>query len=263
MIRFHVEPKSLPAGREKRLKPTDYIRYCRFSWTKCYNEEEFISANCISLIGWLKMIYMQVSCCRAVDQFQEQQTIILSLQPIMWHGLRRDGKRCISVMNQSLICLGQMAEGTFVEEQVKHCHQNALKRALRLVEEASWFGGWYLLKVSGHWCAYVGEKMQQFTRNWWGNMFCLYWEMQPISQSYSCRTMPPVARPCFQGTEHHRYRLACSEPRPKPYRNVWKILREHSRAGNPKTTEQLWTVIKKNGIKFPCKISKILFPHAV
>ena len=45
-------------------------------------------------------------------------------------------------MNQSLICLGLMAEcSTFVEEHVKHCHQNVLKGALSSVEEASWSGG--------------------------------------------------------------------------------------------------------------------------
>ena len=32
------------------------------------------------------------------------------------HGLRSNSKQCISVMNQSLICLGLMAESTFVEE---------------------------------------------------------------------------------------------------------------------------------------------------
>ena len=61
----------------------------------------------------------------------------------------------------------------------------------------------------------------------------------------------------FQGRDHLRYGLACSEPRPKHLENVWKILGERSKARNSKTTEQLWTVLKEEWNKISLQDIKI------
>ena len=48
-----------------------------------------------------------------------------------------------------------------------------------------------------------------------------------------------------------------------PIENFWKILGEHCKAKNPKTTEQFRTVLKEEWSKISLQVNKNLIPHAV